>query len=49
MVLQVWNSLLRLFQTELKYSERNGTKDLGENGWNKGKTSEIKSRVIHLN
>lgn len=22
---------------------------LGENGWNKGKTSEIKSRVIHLN
>jgi hypothetical protein len=32
----------------LKYSERNGIKDLGDNFWNKGKTQEIKERVLHL-
>lgn len=34
----------------LKYCENNGTSGgyLGDNYWNKGKTQEIKSRVMHI-
>ena len=31
-----------------KYRETEGTKDLGENFWNKGRTEEIKNRYVHL-
>ena len=31
-----------------KYWETSGTKDLGENFWNVGKTKEISSRVLHI-
>ena len=32
----------------LKYCESNGINDLGENFWNKGRTQEIKERVLHV-
>ena len=32
----------------LKYLEREGINDLGENFWNLGRTQEIKERVLHL-
>lgn len=31
-----------------KYRETEGIKDLGEKYWNKGKTREIKARVVHV-
>ena len=32
----------------LKYPERDGINDIGSNLWNKGKTQEIKERVLHI-
>ena len=32
----------------LKYAERQGSKDLGENLWNEGRTEEITHRVLHI-
>lgn len=40
-------SLIPLHRS-MKYLEREGINDLGNNYWNKGKTAEIKERVLHL-
>jgi len=31
-----------------KYRETDGSKDLGDNFWNEGRTKEIQSRVLHI-
>lgn len=31
-----------------KYRETEGSKDIGTNFWNQGRTEEIKERVLHL-
>lgn len=31
----------------LKYRETEGTKDIGTNFWNQGRTQEIKERYVH--
>lgn len=38
-----WYSLFRF-----KYWETSGTKDLGSQFWNQGRTEEIRDRFIHL-
>ena len=32
----------------IKYPERDGINDLGDNFWNKGRTQDIGDRYIHL-
>ena len=41
-------SPFRLRRAELKYLERGGVCDLGDNFWNKGRTQDIGDRYIHL-
>ena len=39
----IWYSLF-----PLKYLEREGTKDIGTNFFNQGRTDEIRNRYVHL-
>ena len=39
----IWYSLFLL-----KYLEREGTKDIGTNFFNQGRTDEIRNRYVHL-
>lgn len=47
-ILVTRDSLVRFLREMLKYSERNGINDIGSNFWSKGRTAEIKDRVLHL-